>query len=66
MSKYGAEEWNEAKRRHRLSDRQVAMAKELGMNPRKFGKIAPNRDERWKAPIGEFIERLHFKRFGRK
>jgi len=66
MPKHTREEWDALKRRYHLSERQVAMARELGMNPRKFGKIAPNRDEPWKAPIGEFIERLHIKRFGRK
>jgi len=66
MPKHAREEWDALKRRYHLSEKQVAMARELGMNPRKFGKIAPNRDEPWKAPIGEFIERLHIKRFGRK
>jgi hypothetical protein len=66
MPKHTQEDWVEVKRRYHLSEKHIAMARELGMNPRKFGKMAPNRDEPWKAPIGEFIERLHFKRFGRK
>ncbi|MBM4250031.1 MAG: hypothetical protein FJ149_11530 [Euryarchaeota archaeon] len=64
MPKHTQEEWDAVKRRYHLSERQVAMARELGMNPKKFGKIAPNRSEPWKAPIGEFIERLYSKRFG--
>jgi hypothetical protein len=66
MSKQGAEDWAKAKGRFHLSERHIIMAKQLGMNPRKFGKMAPNRSEPWKAPISEFIERLYFKRFGRK
>ena len=66
MPKHGSEEWDAVRKRYDLSERQIAMARELGMNPRKIGKMAPNRSEPWKAPIGEFIERLHFKRFGRK
>jgi hypothetical protein len=66
MPKYRPEDWAEAKKRFHLSERQIVMAKELGMNPRKFGKLTPNRSELWKAPIGEFIERLHRKRFGGK
>ena len=66
MPKHMQEEWNEVKKRYHLSDRQVAMAREMGMNPRKFGKIMPNRSEPWKAPIGEFIECLYLKRFGKR
>jgi hypothetical protein len=40
------------------------MARELGMNPRKLGKLANNKQEPWKAPLPEFIEDLYFKRFG--
>jgi hypothetical protein len=39
------------------------MARELGMNPRKFGKLANHRQEPWKAPLPIFIETTYFKRF---
>ena len=39
------------------------MAKKLGMNPKKFGKLAPNKFEPWKEPLGAFIERCYNKRF---
>jgi hypothetical protein len=42
------------------------MARELGMNPRKFGKIDNHRQEPWKAPLPIFIESLYYKRFGRE
>jgi len=42
------------------------MARELGLNPKKFGGIANHRQEPWKAPLPEFIADLYFKRFGRR
>jgi hypothetical protein len=41
------------------------MARELGMNPKKFGKLANHRQERWKLPLPQFIEYIYFKHFGR-
>ncbi len=41
------------------------MARELGMNPAKLGKIDNHKQERWKLPLPQFIEELYFKRFGR-
>jgi hypothetical protein len=55
----------EARRRYRLSHAQVAMARELGLNPRTFGQLANHRPEPWKAPLPVFIEDLYLKRFGR-
>lgn len=58
--------WAIAKTKHRLNARQVAMAKELGMNPKKIGKLVPNKSEQWKLPLPEFIEKCYRKRFGDK
>lgn len=58
--------WVDARRRYRLSHAQVSMARELGLNPRKFGGLANHRQEPWKAPLPEFIEDLYRKRFGRE
>ena len=52
-----------AKRKYRLTDEQIQMARELGMNPGKFGSLANHKQEKWKAPLAEFIEELYFKRF---
>ncbi|MGH3615973.1 MAG: hypothetical protein ACRDRK_25950 [Pseudonocardia sp.] len=59
-------EWVEARRRHKLSDRHVQQARELGLNPRKLGKIDNHGQEPWKLPLPEFIEQLYMKRFGRR
>ena len=58
--------WVEARKRHRLSHAQVQMARELGLNPGKLGKISNHRQEPWKAPLPQFIEHLYLKRFGRE
>jgi hypothetical protein len=56
--------WIEARKRHHLSHAQVHMARELGMNPAKFGKIDNHKQQPWKLPLPQFIEELYFKRFG--
>ena len=58
--------WAIAKTKYRLNARQIAMANELGMNPKKLGKIGRNKSEQWKTPRSEFIEELYRKRFGEK
>ena len=55
-----------AQKRHRLSDKQVQMARELGLNPDKLGKIDNHKQESWKAPLPQFIEHIYFKRFKRE
>ena len=55
--------WAYVKKKHRLNARQIAMAKELGIRPKKFGSMAPNKSEPWKGPLGEFIEECYYKRF---
>lgn len=57
--------WIEARQKHHLTHAQVQMARELGMNPQKLGKIDNHRQEKWKAPLPEFIEHLYFRRFGK-
>ena len=57
--------WIDARKRHHLSHAHVQMARELGMNPKKFGKIDNHRQEPWKMPLRQFIENLYLKRFGK-
>jgi len=58
--------WIEARKKYHLSHAHIQMARELGLNPRKFGGIANHRQEPWKVPLPEFIEDLYFKRFGKR
>ncbi len=57
--------WIVARKRHRLSLAHVQMARELGMNPKKLGKLDNHDQEPWKAPLPLFIEHLYEKRFGK-
>ena len=41
------------------------MARELGMKPKKLGKLDNHDQEPWKLPLPEFIGKLYFKRFGK-
>ncbi|HRQ64305.1 MAG TPA: hypothetical protein PKZ76_05460 [Xanthomonadaceae bacterium] len=55
----------EARKRYRLTDAQVQMARELGMPPHKLGALADHRQQPWKLPLPEFIEACYMKHFGR-
>jgi hypothetical protein len=57
--------WIDARKRYHLSHVHIQMARELGMNPKKFGKIANEKQEPWKKPLPAFIEHIYLKRFGR-
>src|SRR5262249_30533338 len=58
--------WAEAQRRFHLSDLHIQMARELGLNPKKFGELANHRREPWKLPLPEFIAECYRKRFHRE
>lgn len=58
------EAWTNAAKICRLTARQVEMARALGMNPRKHPGLRPTPQQRWKLPVGEFIEESYRKRFG--
>ena len=55
--------WIEARKRFNLSHVQIQMARELGLNPEKFGSLANNKQEPWKSPLPIFIEEIYFKHF---
>ena len=58
------EAWRNAKKICRLNARQVEMARVLGMNPNKLPGLRPSPQQRWKLPVGAFIEQRYWKRFG--
>jgi hypothetical protein len=41
----------------------IHMARELGLNPKKFGSLSNTKQEPWKLPLPEYIEELYFKHF---
>jgi hypothetical protein len=57
--------WIDARKKFRLSHAQVQMARELGLNPKKLGKLANQDQEPWKMPLPQFIGHLYHKRFRR-
>jgi hypothetical protein len=64
MDRQKEAEWNEAKRRCRLTDEEVRMAKDLGFQPRSLIKSIPSRSQQWKAPVNEWVRSLHQEKFG--
>jgi uncharacterized protein YchJ len=57
--------WIDARKRFHLSHAHVQMARELGLNPKKFGKLSNHRQEPWKLPLPQFIAHLYRKRFSK-
>ena len=58
-----ADLWLTVQRRGHLTDDEVRMARELGLNPHKLlGNIASTRDEAWKAPTGVWIQEIYARR----
>ena len=58
--------WIDARKRFHLSDAHIQMARELGVNPKKFGGLSNTKQEPWKLPLPDFIEELYFKHFKKK
>ena len=57
------QDWVNARKKFHLSHAQIQMARELGLNPKKFDKLANHHQEPWKEPLPQFIETLYQKRF---
>ena len=55
--------WIEARNKFHLSHAQIQMARELGLNPKKFGGMTNHKQEQWKVPLPDYIEHLYGKRF---
>ena len=49
--------WDEAKKKCRIGDEEIRLAKEMGLNPRSLIKNIPNKSEMWKAPVKDWITR---------
>ncbi len=59
---YSPQLWEEAKKKCRLGDEEIRMAKEMGLNPKSLIKNIPNKKEQWKAPVKEWIHNMYDKR----
>jgi hypothetical protein len=54
--------WQEAKKKCRLNNEDIKIAKELGLNPKSLIKNIPNKSEQWKAPVNVWIREIQEKR----
>ena len=54
--------WDEAKKKCRIGDEEIRLAKEMGLNPRSLIKNIPNKSEMWKAPVKDWIHDMYEKR----
>ena len=59
---YKPEDWAEAKKRCRLNEEDIKIAKEMGLNPRSLIKNIPNKSEPWKAPVKDWLHDMYDKR----
>ncbi|MDR3542033.1 MAG: hypothetical protein P4L69_13845 [Desulfosporosinus sp.] len=51
-------EWAEAKKKCRLNDETLKMAREMGLNPRSLIKNIPSPSQQWKAPVSTWIREM--------
>jgi hypothetical protein len=51
--------WAEAKRRCRLDDDELGMARELGLSPRSLMKGVPGCNPPRKVPVGQWIRNVY-------
>lgn len=54
--------WNEAKKRCRLNNEDIRIAKEMGLNPKSLIKNISNKSEQWKAPVKVWIHEMYEER----
>jgi len=59
------QDWIDARKRYRLSDVHVQMARELGLNPKKLDKIDNYKQESLELFLPSFIETLYVKKFSK-
>lgn len=59
---YKQELCDEAKRKCRLGEEEIRMAKEMGLNPKSLIRNIPNKKEMWKAPVKDWIHDMYEKR----
>lgn len=54
--------WAEAKKKCRVNNEDIALAKRLGLNPRSLIKNIPSKSEPWKAPVKDWLHEMDEKR----
>lgn len=64
IKKKGKYSWADAKKKCRLNQADIQMAKELGMTPKSLIKNIPNPSQKWKAPVKVWVKNLYEDKFG--
>lgn len=59
---YSDELWQEAKKKCRLNDEDIKLAKELNINPKSLIKNIPSKSEPWKASVNVWLHEMDDKR----
>ena len=57
--------WIDARKKFRLSNAHIQMARELGLSPKRFGVYADTTGQPWKVPLSQFIENQYKKQFNK-
>ena len=55
---YSEQMWQDAKKKCRLNNEDIELAKRLGLNPRSLVKNIPNKSEPWKAPVSVWLHEI--------
>ena len=63
---YKPELWTEAKKKCRLNEEDVRMAKEMRLNPKSLIKNIPSPREQWKQPVKIWIREMYEERHRKK
>lgn len=64
MSREQFDGWDEAKRRCRLTDEEIRMARELGFQPKTLIRNIPSPSQQWKLPVSQWVRGLYEEKFG--
>ena len=59
---YSEQMWAEVKKKCRLNNDDIALAKRLGLNPQSLIKNIPSKSEPWKAPVKDWLHEIDAKR----
>lgn len=57
--------WVDVRKKHHLSHKHIQMAREMGLDPTKFDRLANPKLDDWKEPLPKYIETLYNKRFSK-
>lgn len=60
---YKQELWDEAKKKCRIGDEEIRIAKEMGLNSKSLIKNIPNKNEMWKTSVKDWIHDMYEKRY---